>query len=41
MKAKNKTSNFQHQKNVIHVKEMDLNQVTLQTDALIVGEMEK
>ena len=36
---KSKTLNFQQQNNVEHVKVMDLNQVSLQTDALIVEEM--
>ena len=37
--VKNKTLNFQHLNSVVLVKVMDQNQVTLQTDAHIVGEM--
>ena len=41
IKEKNKILNFQRQKNVIHVREMAQNQVTLQIDALIVVETAK
>ena len=39
--VKNKTYNFQQQKNVILAKEMDLNQVIIPIDVLIVEGMEK